>query len=240
MNILVTGIKSGLGKYIYESLPSAKGLTRENKELIVGTNKGYDLIIHCAFNAQGAGKNQIYDYYKYVDDNILLTKELTKLEHKKFVYISSISVYNEELSAYKYTKLFSESIVGECASEPLILRCSSLLGKTMRANTLMRIIKEKRPKITLTKKSTYNFILHSDVLKFILKAKEEKISGVYDFVASDYIELGEIVKKINPNVSFGNYTFNVPANLPHNVADSYNEFSKDSRTALNEFLEVIK
>jgi dTDP-D-glucose 4,6-dehydratase len=58
---LVTGIKSGLGKYLYENLPDAHGLDRGGFNLI--KDEEYDTIIHCAFNKE----NVITDYKKYLD-----------------------------------------------------------------------------------------------------------------------------------------------------------------------------
>ena len=76
---LVTGIKSGLGKYIYENASNSVGLTRENRDNVI---KGeYDLIIHCAFHSDRG--NDIDDYYDYINSNILLTNELVKLKQIK-------------------------------------------------------------------------------------------------------------------------------------------------------------
>ena len=44
-SVLVTGTNSGLGKFIYERIPNAVSLTRENRVDIVGGKK-YDIIIH--------------------------------------------------------------------------------------------------------------------------------------------------------------------------------------------------
>ena len=155
--ILVTGIGSGLGKSIYESIPGADGLTRKNRDAILKSNIEYDLIIRSAFNTKNAGRNEVDDHFKYIDDNVLLTNELTGLEHKKFVYISSIAVHGES-TPYSQTKLFAEAIVQKKSTSPLIVRCSSLLGKAMRNNTITRIIQESNPKITLSKEFLIFFL----------------------------------------------------------------------------------
>jgi len=236
--ILVTGTGSGLGKYIYESLPGASGLTRKNRNLILESDHEYDLIIHTAFNTKNAGKDEVDNYFKYIDDNVLLTNELTGLKHKKFIYISSIAVHGES-TPYSQTKLFAESIVQKKSTNPLIVRCSSLLGKTMRRNTITRIIQESNPKITLSKESTYNFISHKDVLNFIIKAHNRKIVGVFDFVASDYLALGDITDKINSDVSFGSYTFKTIEIDNQKLISTFPEFEKSSWNVLNEFIEEL-
>ena len=102
---LITGINSGLGKYLYESLSHSVGLNRStNFETIKHIE--YDTIIHCAFNKE----NNISDYKKYLDDNIFLTQRLKKLKYKKFVYISSVDVYQKTKNLYSHFKVFSETL----------------------------------------------------------------------------------------------------------------------------------
>ena len=119
--ILVTGTNSGLGKYIASQI-NCTVLTREDNESVL--DKSNDTIIHCAFNS----RKNINDYYDIVRDNIFLTKDLCKVPHNKFVFISSIDVYREEDSLYKISKLMAESIVNKMATNPLTLRCSAILG----------------------------------------------------------------------------------------------------------------
>ena len=83
--ILITGTTSGLGKYLYENIPNSISLNR--KDTFIDNN--FDVIIHNAFSPQGANKNDIKDYYKYINDNILLTKKLVDIKPKKFIYIST-------------------------------------------------------------------------------------------------------------------------------------------------------
>ena len=70
MKYLVTGIKSGLGKYLYENLPDVVGLDRGGFDLI--KDEDYDVIIHCAFNKT----LDVEDHYQYLEDNIFLTQKL--------------------------------------------------------------------------------------------------------------------------------------------------------------------
>ncbi len=72
---LITGIGSGLGKYLFNNLPNSLGLNRNNFNLV--KDEDYDTIIHCAFNKE----NIITDYKKYLDDNIFLTQRLKKLNY---------------------------------------------------------------------------------------------------------------------------------------------------------------
>ena len=63
--ILVTGVTSGLGKYIYENISDCVGMTRENRHYVLKDE--YDLIIHCAFSSERG--NDITDYFEYIDSS---------------------------------------------------------------------------------------------------------------------------------------------------------------------------
>ena len=125
-------------------LPNSISLNRENREQVIKDE--YDLIIHCAFSNE-RGKD-INDYYEFIDGSILLTNDLVKIKHKKFVYISSLEVYNESFTSYRFVKLSSEAIILKKAKSPLILRISALLGVDIRKTTVYRILKEINPKLT--------------------------------------------------------------------------------------------
>tara|TARA_R100001510_G_C7594912_1_gene163388 strand:- start:43 stop:732 length:690 start_codon:yes stop_codon:yes gene_type:complete len=223
--ILVTGVKSGLGKYIYENISNSVGLTRENKQDVL---KGeYDLIVHCAFHSDR--DNNIDDYYDYIDSNILLTNELVKLKHKRFVYISSLAVYDKDYSAYKHTKLCSEAIVNKKANNPLIMRVPAMLGVDIRPNTIFRILKEHKPKLTLSEESTFNYVLHSDVKNFVLLNES---NGVVDFVSNGNVTLKKVNEILNGNAVFGNYKFITPE-----IKDGVNW--KSSEQVINEYKELV-
>ena len=91
MKYIVTGISSGLGKYLYENIPNSIGIDRNNYHSVIDKIKPKDKIIHCAFNKT----NDVKDYYGYLEDNIFLTQRLSELGNK-LTYISSIDVYLQE------------------------------------------------------------------------------------------------------------------------------------------------
>ena len=221
--ILVTGVTSGLGKYIYENISDCVGMTRENRHYVLKDE--YDLIIHCAFSSERG--NDITDYFEYIDSNILLTNDLVNTKHKKFVYISSVVVYDEGYSNYKSTKFYSESIVEKKSDNFLILRVPVMLAVDIRPNTIWKIIKEDKPKLTLHQDSTFNYVLHSDILDYIFI--DEK--GIKNFVSEDNITLGEIKELVNGNCEFGNYKFVTPK------LDGVKW--KTSRQVVEEFKEMV-
>src|SRR4030043_2310459 len=95
MKILVTGNKSGLGKYLFENLNGIgwdKNTSAKTRQKII--KKGVDIIIHCAFNSS----REVTDdsVFSYIEDNIFLTKELASIPHKKFIFFSSVDVYPKD------------------------------------------------------------------------------------------------------------------------------------------------
>ena len=103
------------------------GLTRENAQVILGTSAsaaGFEVIIHCACNsAKSVAEPELYDYYA---DNVVLTSRLSAIPHRKFVFFSSVDVYDKDgsvkyedgpacaaegMTPYSFTKLVSEALV---------------------------------------------------------------------------------------------------------------------------------
>jgi nucleoside-diphosphate-sugar epimerase len=241
MKVLVTGCNSGLGKYISNTMECIE-VNRSNRNSIIQQYKteGVDLIIHCAFGGQGGyTQNIIGDYFKYVDDNILFTKELTEIPHKKIVYISSLAVYEKEYMNYKHTKLYAESIITNLGKSPLILRCPAMLGKYMRPNNVYNLITNRRSKLSLSKESNFNYVLHSDILNFIRFANNWAIKGVIDFTSTENITLEEITNILKAEPEYGNYTFNTPLVSNRDLVKYNKSLNKTSKEVFNQFIEQI-
>ena len=247
---LITGYKSGLGKYLYNNLGSIGFDRTISSKFESVSSKGVDVIIHCAFNSVREVNSK--NLYPYLSDNVFLTKKLAKIPHKKFIYISSIDVYpkdnkkhsedevidiNRVSDIYAITKLMSEGIVQNFCQNFLILRCSSLLGRDMRKNSLIKIIKEKNPTVTLSSKSVLNFILHKNVLEFIKIAFKKDLNGIYNLASSRNITPPQIAELLGKKISFGNYLYNV-GDIDNNKIISISQaFKKTSKRVVLEFLK---
>ncbi len=240
---LITGTSSGLGKYLHDHLGGAsfnRGATNEEPA---------EIIIHCAFNRMRDVNSQ--NLYTYISDNIFLTKRLTKVPHKKFIYISTIDVYpqntkkhveeeiinlNEVSHIYGFTKLISESVIQNLCQNVLILRCSTLLGKDSKENSLIKIIKEDHPSLTLSADSVLNYISHKHVLEFIKIATEKDLQGIYNLASSENILLSQAADLLNKKVKFGDFIYNV-GNINNTKATMYLPvFKKTSKEVVSEFL----
>ena len=136
------------------------------------------------------------------EDNTFLTRELTKIPHKKFIFISSI--YEAKDSPYGVTKRLSEIIVKQLCDEYLILRPSALLGKEMKKNTFQKILSGED--IALTSNTIMNYVLYEDVLNAI-KSDVYSMSNRKLFW---YELLGNKVMIFFGNISYAIYCFHEP------------------------------
>jgi dTDP-4-dehydrorhamnose reductase len=224
---LVTGVNSGLGKYLYENLPNSLGLNRDNFNLI--KNEEYDTIIHCAFNKE----NIITDYEKYLDDNIFLTQRLKKLNYKNFVYISTVDVYQENPSMYSHFKRFSETLLDE---NDLILRCPMMLGNTMKPNHATKLI-SNIDSLGLSKDSTFNYILMDDLIEFFSSKDYKQHNGVIDFVSNGLVKLEEVKKYFNSTTKLGEYTYQNNVEYPNPIFKLDEKYNKSSFDKLKQYFK---
>lgn len=250
--ILITGAASGLGKHLVEFLGGIP-FTRETSEKEFNNleRNGVDVIIHCAFNSSKVITSE--NLYSYITDNVFLTNKLLKIPHKKFIFISTVDVYpidgkkhcegqvidvNSVYGIYAITKLISESLVKGKSKNNLILRCATLLGKYSRGNSLIRIIKDKKPALSLSGKSSFNYILHSDVSGFIKFAIKKNFRGIYNLASSTNITLAQAAKILRKQVKFGDYIYNVGNIDNTKVVSIYPGLRQTSHEAISTFVKT--
>lgn len=227
---LVTGINSGLGKYLFNNLDQGMvlGLDRNNFDHIKDFE--YDAIIHCAFNKS----LKIEDHYQYLEDNIFLTQRLLQLKYKKFIYISTIDVYSSIPNVYGLFKIFAESMVKQ-RSGAVILRCSMLLDKNSKPNHVTKLI-DNVDELGLSGESTFNYITYKDIARFIRSYSYTCPEGVYDFVANSTIKISDVKDIILSDTKLGNYIYQSPDSYLNPVYNLYEEFNNSSEDNLNKYL----
>lgn len=253
MKFLISGAKNGLGKHLFEifdGIPFTRQTSQDEFEKF--KKDGVDIILHAAFNSSKDINSQ--NLYPYIQDNIFLTEKLIKIPHKKFIFISSVDVYpkDEKTHAedeaididsvrgiYALTKLMSESLIKEESSNYLILRCSSLIGKYARRNTLIKIRTEEKPILTLSPDSFLNYILHTDVSEFIKLTVKKDLKGIYNLVSYKNITLSEIASLLKKKVKFGNYIYSVGYIDNRKVTSVTSSFEKTSKEVIRQFLKQV-
>lgn len=250
--ILIVGAGSGLGRSVYEKF----GTFRWDRDISLKERQklkdnGVDIIIHTAFNP--IQKVDSTNLTEYVSDNILLTSELVSIPHQKFIFVSSVDVYpkdslkhkeeetislNEVGGIYGISKLMSESLVKKNCLDYLILRCSGLLGRYSRKNSLIKIMDDENCTLTLRSDSNFNYILHSDVANFIQQAIENDIQGIFNIASSKNMTLEQIANSLGRKVTFGDYFYNVGNIDSSKIMSLHSAFAKSTAQVIFEFAQA--
>ena len=205
MKVLITGTKSGLGKWLSKQFKNCDEFIRgSNISNFIKKEMGfsiprYDLIIHCAGCVQHSNWDNVgLDLF---EDNVFLTRDLTRIPHEKFVFISSIDEAKD--TPYGVTKRLSEIIVKQLCDDYLILRPSALLGKEMKKNTFQKIVNGED--IALTKNTVMNYILYEDILDAINSNQK----GIKVLRSNGNITIGEVVDIFEKKLKFGEIHYEV-------------------------------
>ena len=246
---IITGINSGLGKYLFGNM-NFYGFSRETDIKSTKQNK-FKTIIHCAYNKdRDINSNNLYDY---MYDNLLLTHELLNIPHDKFIYISTVDVYPKKGQLckeddiikikdvdgiYGITKLMSEQIVINNCKNHLILRPTALLGPYIKPNSLVKMLNRKNEKLNLSINSKLNYVHHKDVLMFINYALRNDTTGIFNLASKTNISLSKICIEFNiPDVSFGNYFYDIGNIDNSKIVKIMPEFNKTSIKVVEDFIQ---
>jgi hypothetical protein len=224
---LVTGIGSGLGKYLYNTIPGSLGLNRKNFNLI--KNEDFEVIIHCAFNKE----NVITNYKTYLDDNIFLTQRLKNLNYSKFVYISTVDVYQENPTMYAHFKRFSETLLN---NNDLILRCPMMLGDTMKPNHATKL-KDNIESLGLSGESKFNYLLMSDLAEFFISEDYKQHKGVINFVANGLVKLEDVKQHFNSTTKLGEYVYENNLEFSNPIFKLNEKYNKSSLDNLKQYFK---
>lgn len=251
-NILVSGCNSGLGRYCYEKF-QAQGLHRNSDFrdfLRLAEQQPFDAIIHCAWNTNAATMKN--NFQQYLNDTLILTEKLLTLPTKLFVFISTIDVYpltntfhdEEECidisqikTVYGQMKYVTEQYIQSKTKNFLIIRPSALLGEYAKPNSLMKILSQDKPTLSLSEKSEFNYVLHADLAEFIALAMEQDIRGIYNFVAQDNITLAQVCEKYARKADFGSYEYQTQAVSTDKIDDLKSGLLKTSVLAIEQFIK---
>ena len=176
--------------------------------------------------------------------------------HQLFIFFSTDRIYPEfpgphieddEIyfhgisDIYSCSKLISEMSVVEKAKTYLILRCVSLLGVDSHENTSVRLLRQQPCKLSLTNDSSFNFVLHTDIMKFIRLAIKENLRGIFNVSSMQDISLEQMIKSLpyRLEVEFGLHRHS-PRQLSRRKMDEVTDvFQKTSEQVWDEFKQLF-
>ncbi len=239
--ILLTGSTGFLGTIIMKeySYLNIKGLSRNKSDFNVNLDnlvpifeEQFDTVIHCAGKAHVVPlrKNEILEFYKTnLNGTKNLLKGLEKFTPKKFVFISSVSVYgltsgeyiNEThpLQAddpYGKSKIEAEKVVKRWCDEHnvicTILRLPLIVGVNPPGNlgSMIRGIKNGYYFNIAAGKAKKSMVLATDVAKIIFKASE--VGGTYNLTDGFHPTVNDLSKSISLQLK-KSIVINIPFNL---------------------------
>jgi len=242
MSIYVIGSKKGLGKYLIENITSV-AINRNNFNKIKESKN--NIFIICANNKNKYPQlSSVYDFYL---DNIDLIKKISNMKHDYIIYMSSIEVYNQHgqtentditcnfHNPYSLSKLIAENIIINNSKKYSILRLSALLGKYSN-NLISKLIKNNIKSTTLSKNSSFNYILYADVLNLIRELLTSKKKGIYNLISNNNITLEDAVSLTNKKIKFGKYKYLTYRTSNEKIKKISKYFNKSSRRNLKLFI----
>jgi nucleoside-diphosphate-sugar epimerase len=220
---LISGTSSGVGRFLSKQLPFAKRYDRSSN-ILDFKDKSFDVIFHCAYDKSYAlGHKNLFEQLK---SNIQLVEELCNINHKVFIFFSSIEIYSKEFngklsdhklgsgdlfSKHGFFKIIGESIVASKAKNFIILRPSLMIGEDSRINTLMNIVRGNKGPFTLGKNSEFNLITHDQVWSFLQAVLAQEMRGVFNLCSGLNLSLDEVAQEVkNYNISWGDYNYKTP------------------------------
>lgn len=249
MRLLVTGARGGLGRYLHECFES-DGLTRATPvDRFSEIGQPYDAIVHCAFNPRReipAG-----EMHAYLEDTIFLTRALTRIPHRKFVLMSSIDVYpwgntlqdedaplsaSEDQTPYAFCKLAAESIVRAECPNWTILRAGLLLGRYMRSNNLMRLVRADPAPLSVTADSRFYCVLYEDIAAFLRRALADGLTGIFNAVRNPPVTMADLAERFCRRPSYGGFAYRPPPVSNARIVRACPEFGGSSLAAVDAFL----
>ena len=250
---LVTGVRNGLGHAVHRALGGigfVRGMALDDP--VIRTAAPFDAIIHCAVNA--AKYVSMTTAYGYMEDNLLLTQRLVDIPHRKFVFVSTLAVYpptgraiseDEDVDLmpltgpYAFTKLFSDLYVQERANEPLVLRTTTLLGPAIRPSTVMRALTQRDCQLFLAPDSRYNFVIHDDIVDFIIHAMDRCVTGAFNIGSEGLVVLSSIVDQLELSVRYGEHHYDIGPVDTRKAGARHPAFARPSWQTLNRYIDSL-
>lgn len=233
MNILLTGATGFLGKFIVDETPKTNNLftlsrTNGNYKIsleneIPNFNQNFGLIIHVAGKAHSIPKtdeerNQFYKVNVVGTQNLLKGLKRSGLP-KEFVFISSVSVYGQEIGSniteeyalgasdpYGLSKVEAEKIVIKWCDDNnvicTILRLPLLVGKNPPGNlgAMIKAINKGYYFNIAGGKAKKSMVLAKDVASFI--SVVAPIGGVFNLTDGNHPSFTELDFAISKKNSF--------------------------------------
>ena len=119
-------------------------------------------------------------------------------------------------------------------SNDLILRCSMMLGDTMKPNHTNKL-KNNEKSIGLSGESVFNYILMEDLVEFFISDDYKKYKGIVDFISKDLVKLKDVKKYFNSTTELGNHIYENNLDFVNPIFILNEKYNKSSLNNLEQY-----
>jgi len=258
MKIFILGARGFVGsafvRYCQSKSISFKAIDKDNYKRYIG--KRCDIFI----NANGNSKKYIAERYPQRDFELSflsVEKTFKDFQVKKYIYISSIDVYNNfsdpqknhedididvnKQSFYGFHKYLAEQIIKKYTSDWLIVRAGGFVGPRLKKNSIFDILNSLPLRVHIS--SEYQYLPVDELPKIIFFLIRKKFSKeIFNVCGKGLISLREAIKLVSDhklryvskNVKKESYNVNIRKlsklyKIP-STKESVKAFIKDSLT----------
>ena len=219
---IIENSKAPKDRYTYHAI------TRDNYFCYIGDE--FDIFINAAGNSRKFWANK-YPVEDFELSTIGVMHSFNDFFMKKYIYISSVDVYNNiinntlrkrenveiygsELEPYGFNKFLAEQIVQKYAKNYLILRCSAVIGKNLKKGVIKDLLNDV--KIRVSKDTQIQFItvkaIGMIIFELLEQLQENEIFNVGGIGALRVWEIAQMLGINSFKTTYGknkNYNVNV-------------------------------
>jgi len=206
-------VGSDLVKYLTSNFELTQ-IDRDNYNDYKG--KEFDIVINANGNSNKiwSNENRLGDFEA---STVSVYKTLLDFPCKKYIYISSVDVYENHssekttsetesinpsnLAPYGFHKFLSECIIKNLAGDYIILRCPMMLGTNLKKGPIYDILKNSR--LFVSGSSAFQMITTKELAEIILSLLKKDVSKeIFNVGGKGKIELNDIGKYIKKEIDF--------------------------------------
>jgi len=163
MRIAVLGANGFIGSAVSCRLKEEHeviGITKEEYRYFLGAT--FDVLVNCNGNSRKfwANNNRKEDFKLSVQS---VYDSLCDFKFGKYVYISSMDVYVN--NPYGYNKKIAERLIGDATHNHVFLRCSSVIGRSMKKGVVKDIMDDQP--VFISPDSRIELITNTDIARVV-------------------------------------------------------------------------
>ena len=111
-----------------------------------------------------------------------------------------------------------------------------IVFNSIELNSLVKVLSDDNPALTLHSSSTFGYVLQSDIFNFISHCIKNNVTGTFDFVPSSVVSLQDICAKYKKTARFGKFVHTQDVLSNKEIIDILPVLDKTSEQVIEEIL----